>query len=215
MENTKKRVACFIDGFNLYHAIHDLSQPHLKWVNLYKLFDNFIDPNIHEICKVYYFSAYADWLPSRKARHVRYVNALKEFGVEVIMGRFKEKTKTCPKCKCSYTGHEEKETDVNIATWMVNEAWKDTYDEAFVVSNDSDLVPPIKTVMAYPLNKGVKLVAPPGRYHSKDLAKSLRGRKRLVKIKPIHLERTLLPERIELKTGSPVIIPDRYKSPKK
>jgi hypothetical protein len=28
------RVACYLDGFNLYHAIDDLQKPHLKWVDL-------------------------------------------------------------------------------------------------------------------------------------------------------------------------------------
>ena len=32
-----KRVACYVDGFNLYHAIDDLRKPHLKWVNLWAL----------------------------------------------------------------------------------------------------------------------------------------------------------------------------------
>lgn len=214
MSNRKKRISCFIDGFNLYHAIKDLKQPHLKWVDLYSLFNSFIDPNIHKITEVYYFSAYADWFPYRKKRHEKYVAALMEMGVKVVMGRFKEKTKTCPKCKHTYKGHEEKETDVNIATWMVNEAWKDTYDEAFVVSNDSDLVPPIRTVMAHPLKKDVKLVAPPGRYHSKDLAKAINNRKKLVKIKLIHLERSLLPETIVLQSGREIIIPENYKPPK-
>ena len=35
----KKRVACFIDGFNVYHSIDDLKN----------LCSNFIDPNQHEI----------------------------------------------------------------------------------------------------------------------------------------------------------------------
>jgi hypothetical protein len=28
------RVACYIDGFNLYHAIDDLDKPHLKWLDV-------------------------------------------------------------------------------------------------------------------------------------------------------------------------------------
>ncbi|MFO1241201.1 MAG: hypothetical protein U1E64_12690 [Sphingomonadaceae bacterium] len=27
-----RRVIVYIDGFNLYHAIDDLGQPHLKWL---------------------------------------------------------------------------------------------------------------------------------------------------------------------------------------
>lgn len=39
---TKERVICYIDGFNLYHAIRDLKQPYLKWVNLWTLASVFI-----------------------------------------------------------------------------------------------------------------------------------------------------------------------------
>jgi hypothetical protein len=31
------RSTVYIDGFNLYHSIDDLGEPHLKWVNLYGL----------------------------------------------------------------------------------------------------------------------------------------------------------------------------------
>ena len=28
------RIIAYIDGFNLYHAIHDLGRPALKWIGL-------------------------------------------------------------------------------------------------------------------------------------------------------------------------------------
>lgn len=41
---------------------------------------------------------------------------------------------------------EEKGSDVNLATHLVNDAWKGLYDAAVVVSNDTDLVEPIRVV---------------------------------------------------------------------
>ena len=38
------RVIGFIDGFNLYHAIDDLGQAHLKWVDLPKVCEIFCPP---------------------------------------------------------------------------------------------------------------------------------------------------------------------------
>ena len=40
----KAKVACYIDGFNLYHAIKSLPPPsqHLKWVDLWGLASAFI-----------------------------------------------------------------------------------------------------------------------------------------------------------------------------
>jgi hypothetical protein len=32
-DDSKRRVACYIDVFYLYHAIDDLRKPHLKWLH--------------------------------------------------------------------------------------------------------------------------------------------------------------------------------------
>jgi len=72
----QQRVICFIDGFNLYHAINRLNTPHLKWLNLWSLSSVFIRPKSQKLVDVIYFSAYADWLPQSKKRHTQYVKAL-------------------------------------------------------------------------------------------------------------------------------------------
>lgn len=43
---------------------------------------------------------------------------------------------------------EEKGSDVNLATYLVLDGFKGEYDEAIVVSNDSDLVEPIRVVQS-------------------------------------------------------------------
>lgn len=42
---------------------------------------------------------------------------------------------------------EEKGSDVNLACHLVDDAWKDAFDIAVVVSNDTDLVEPIRLVI--------------------------------------------------------------------
>ena len=37
-----ERVACFIDGFNLYHAIARLGRPHVKWLDLRRLMQRYV-----------------------------------------------------------------------------------------------------------------------------------------------------------------------------
>ena len=37
-----ERVACFIDGFNLYHAIARLGEPHLKWLDLCRVMQRYV-----------------------------------------------------------------------------------------------------------------------------------------------------------------------------
>jgi hypothetical protein len=56
------RVACYVDGFNLYHAIHELNKPHLKWLDIRALAASLCREG-ETLTKVAYFSAYPTWLP--------------------------------------------------------------------------------------------------------------------------------------------------------
>ena len=131
---TEIRVACYIDGFNVYHAIDDMSRGqrgtlnHLKWLDLWALMECFTDPNIHKVAAVNYFSAFMEWHPERAGRHAEYVKALQWRGVKPVMGRFKEKDAFCKNCKTTYTAREEKESHVNVATHLVSDAYDDKFD---------------------------------------------------------------------------------------
>lgn len=186
------RIQCFIDGFNLYHAIDNLKLPHLKWLNLRRLIEGFTDQSLQEVQSIFYFSAFATWRPDAHRRHQQYVEALKTVAVTPVMGRFKEKDAYCRICRKPYKTHEEKETDVNIALWLLNEAYKDNFDEAFIVSRDSDLTPAIRMVLAEFPHKKIKVISPPNAGHSKEIGQ-LVGSKKLAAIKQIHLERSLFP----------------------
>lgn len=57
-------------------------------------------------------------------------------------------------CGASYIYHEEKETDVNIAVHLLNEAYKNTYDKAIMVTTDTDLIPAIQVAKtAFPAKR--------------------------------------------------------------
>lgn len=62
---------------------------------------------------------------------------------------------------------EEKRTDVNLATHLLNDAWKDEFDAAVVITSDSDLTEPIRVVREE-RGKMVHVLCP-----SKRVAKSL------------------------------------------
>jgi hypothetical protein len=79
------RVSAFIDGFNLYHALKRMREPHLLWVDLWKLSHAQLVKS-QSLRAVYYFSAFANWLPQEKARHKEYVAALESSGVVPVMG---------------------------------------------------------------------------------------------------------------------------------
>lgn len=54
---------------------------------------------------------------------------------------------------------EEKGSDVNLAVHLVNDAWAGRFDAAIVISNDTDLVEPIR-IVAQELGKQVYLLTP-------------------------------------------------------
>jgi len=208
----QQRVICFVDGFNLYHAIDKLNEPYLKWVNLKCLASVFIRPKSQRLIDVYYFSAYANWLPESKKRHLQYVKALTSAGVKLVMGRFKSKSKKCPKCKTTWNGHEEKETDVNIALALLNLAYKNEYDHACLISNDSDLAPAIHMVRENFPNKEFTTIVPPHYFHSNELIKASTGK---AKIKIYHLKECLFSKNIVDVGGNIVATcPKEYIPPK-
>lgn len=204
------RSSFFIDGFNFYHALRRLNGPHLKWVNLRMLMERQCSKS-ESIEAVYYFSAFADWLPGPRRRHEQYVNALKAVGVTIIMGTFKKKDRFCAHCLQTTIGHEEKETDVNIALCLLNEAYKNTYDRAYVLSRDSDLKPAIAMVRSeFPL-KQLIAVAPPHFGHSTDLL-TVSHEKR--KISKSQIEQCLFPEYVVDSGGNVVATrPAEYAPP--
>ena len=209
------RVACYVDGFNVYHAIDDMSRAtrgelnYLKWLDLHKLMSVFTDPSVHKIDCVKYFSAYATWMPEQSKRHQVYVAALSATGVDVILGKFKEKDIYCKVCKSTFVGHEEKESDVNIACHLVGDAYRDIFDHAFIVSRDSDLSGPIRYLRDNFPSKRVKIIAPPQRGHSKELWALANTR---AAIQKMHMEQCLLPMVIKDSNGQPVCtMPVQYK----
>lgn len=164
-----RRVFVYVDGFNLYHAIDDLGDNSLKWLNLWNLAESIIGDG-ETLYSVKYFTAYATWHASGYARHREYVAALKEEGVTVYLGNFKEKFKDCPKCKASIKSHEEKETDVNIGIHLVADALQDRFDRAIIISADSDLCCAVNLAKELAPAKAIDVASPPGRHaHAREL----------------------------------------------
>jgi uncharacterized LabA/DUF88 family protein len=182
-----RRVIAYIDGFNLYHAIDVLKKPHLKWVDLHKLASSICGQD-ETLVSTYFFTAYPNWKPNAVIRHREYVKALMHVGVQCVIGHFKEKPQTCMSCGAKWVRHEEKETDVAIAVQIVADAFTDKFDRALIISADSDLAPPLRTVREHFPEKKLHVIAPPGRKgHARDL-------KPILEITPGRIGKYLLPE---------------------
>lgn len=163
-----KRAAFFVDGLNLYHSIDDLNQPHLKWLDLTALARTVIPKRDEHVEYVVYFSAYPTHLensfPEKLSRHRLYVKALLSCGVQFVKGNFKHKYIRCKAdCRKTFSTHEEKQTDVSIAVRILEDAFKDLYDVAYIVSADTDFVPALKRVKINFSEKELVAVFPPNR----------------------------------------------------
>ncbi len=187
----RQRVISFIDGFNLYHAISIHNRPELNWTDLKALSRVFLKSYSEDLSQVLYFSAYADHVSeSTKKCQKAYIRALELKGVTPVLGYFKKKDRKCPTCDYKWIGHEEKETDVNIALFLLDLAYQDAFDRALVISNDSDLAPAIRMVRKRFPEKRITTIAPPRNFHSSELIQVSTDK---TKIRIEHLERCLLP----------------------
>jgi hypothetical protein len=168
------RAAVFIDGFNLYHAIKELGEPHLKWVNLYALSERLIRQNETLVQVVWCTAAHKN--PSKQLRWREFRKAVEHFGVTTMVGHFTEEKRTCDRGHI-YDQPTEKEGDVNLAIALISDAHLDKYDVAYLVTADSDQLATVKMFNLRFPNKRIISVAPPGRPHSKAIIQHSHGNK--------------------------------------
>jgi uncharacterized LabA/DUF88 family protein len=136
----------------LYHSIKRAAKKNIrfidcKWLNLETVCKHYINISGERLEGIKYFTSLS-WKPTSLKKQKNYISALHACcsNIEVIYGKFKVKDKKCPPCKRDYKEHEEKLTDVNLAIWLFENALKNSFDEAVIVSADSDLIPPITAI---------------------------------------------------------------------
>ena len=201
-QGTKQRVIVYIDGYNLYFGLREVSGSKHKWLNLQAFSESFLRPG-SALVSVKYFTAITKSTTGAKQRQDLYLKALQAHcdRLEVIHGRFLSKSRHCPACGAEQIILEEKKTDVNIACQILNDAHFDRYDLCYVVSGDSDLVPPLQIIKKNYPNKHI-IIAHPPRRRSTELCEIADG---WFSINEQRLRKHQLPERI-MSTGNREII---------
>jgi len=126
--------------------------------------------------------------------------------MDVLYGSYVVKRVRCPVCGAIRTQHEEKMTDVNIACQLLSDAIHNRFDTAFVLSGDSDLVPPIQMIRNQYEDRIVFSLFPPGRV-SKELKQTSHG---FITINESDLKKTQLPSVIIKKDASILYKPDSW-----
>lgn len=147
------RGAVFIDGFNLYHRIHDLRRNHYKWLNLWRLSEFLCARHGVALRKTIFCTAVPDSPDDVRMRHLTYNNALQAVGVEILKGHHIIEADTGRRI--------EKQTDINLALSVIRGAHLNEYDCAYIVSGDSDQAATARFFREWFPHKRLVGVAPP------------------------------------------------------
>lgn len=173
------KTCVYVDGFNLYFG--SLRGTPYKWLNVRRMSELLLPD--HEIVRLRYFTARVSGRPEDPGAPIRqdaYLRALQSVpDLSVHYGHFLSHIVRMPLVSCSRNcgdqvvkvqKTEEKGSDVNLASFMLRDAFANEYEAAVVVSNDSDLVAPIE-IVRHELQRVVGILNPHPRA-SKQLAKA-------------------------------------------
>lgn len=154
----------YVDGFNLYYGA--LRNTPYRWLDIAKLCRIMLPRDT--INQIKYFTALVNPRPidpNQLTRQQTYLRALQIIpNLEIIYGHFLTHEIMMPLAppKNGYVKvikTEEKGSDVNLALHLLSDGYKNAYDIAVIVSNDSDLLLPVRFVKRE-LNKKIGILNP-------------------------------------------------------
>lgn len=147
------RTFVYVDGFNLYYG--SVKHTAYKWLDIRKLVRLLLSQ--HDVIHVHYFTArvkaapYDIQQPARQEIFLRALRTLPDFSMH--FGSFQQHPKWLPletpaggQTHARVLVSEEKGSDVNLATMLLIGAHDGLFEQAVVVSDDSDLELPIRLV---------------------------------------------------------------------
>jgi hypothetical protein len=146
----------YVDGFNLYYGA--LRDTEFRWLDIRAFCQRLVPRN--SINRIRYFTAPVsarDSDPHGPTRQDAYLRALRAVGgIHIHLGRFQQSQVRLRRVDESNNDRvqmvevyktEEKGSDVNLASYLLLDAFRKESDIAVVVSNDSDLEEPIRIVI--------------------------------------------------------------------
>lgn len=148
------RTRVYIDGFNFYYGA--VRHTPYKWLDCGKLCSLLLPQN--RILGIRYFTALVSARGGNSGQPIRqqvYLRALRTIpNLEIHFGHFLSNPCRMPLANPQPGGPrtvdviktEEKGSDVNLAAHLLHDAHRGMFDVAVLVTNDSDLVEPIRLV---------------------------------------------------------------------
>lgn len=219
------RTIVYIDGFNLYYRMLK-SRPSMKWLNPLSLASEVLDAS-HRITRVNYYIARVSARahdPGAPARQATYLNALASVPeIAIHEGSFMTSEPWVPLTvppQAKPDGYlwtlpapamvrviksEEKGSDVNLGAHLVRDAFTDAFDVGVVITNDSDLVEPIRIAVTE-AGKRVGLLVPV-KYPTQSL---MNVASFYLRLRPGHLARAQFPDPVLAADGSSIAKPPSW-----
>jgi len=165
-----RKTNVYIDGFNLYFGC--LRNTPYKWLNLAEFCRQSLPPHF-QIHRIRYFTALVQSRtdPQQIVRQQTFIRALQTIpNLTVHYGHFLNSVVSMRLAVPPPTGSlyvrviktEEKGSDVNIATYLLMDAYEGDFEAAVVVTDDSDLAEPIR-IVRHRLKHHVTVLSPRGR----------------------------------------------------
>jgi NYN domain len=144
----------YVDGFNLYYGC--LKQTAHRWLDLGALAHALLPK--HGFHRIRYFTALVSTIPGdgdgrQPLRQQTYIRALETISaLSVHYGHYLSHPTRMPLARPTSTSGkfaeviktEEKGSDVNLATMLLLDAFKRDFEQAVIITNDSDLALPIE-----------------------------------------------------------------------
>lgn len=165
------RTSVYVDGFNLYYGCLK-NTPH-KWLNLAELCRLSL-PSHYHVQRIRYFTALVRARPGnplQDARQQTYIRAIQTLpAVTVHYGEFLQSDIRMPLTNPPASGPrtalvtktEEKGSDVNLATYLLMDAYEHDFEAAVIITDDSDLALPI-TIVRKRLHHHITVLSPRGK----------------------------------------------------
>jgi uncharacterized LabA/DUF88 family protein len=162
------KTSVYIDGFNFYYGCYkhgpngaSRCHPEDKWLNFRLLANHLVGPG-HTVHQVHYFTAHLHRSkrdPEQNLRQITYLRALStvesvflHYGNHIPVDRKGILVDPDPAALGVWDDQlvtiqtfEEKGSDVNLATQLLEDSYEGSIERAIIVSNDTDLIAPIRS----------------------------------------------------------------------
>ncbi len=215
----------FVDGWNFYWSLVDAGIKLYGWCDFALLAQQQTGLPTATV-KVKYFTSEDKPHPEKIAdRQVTiWWRALEYRGFEIIKGEFRStRVEVEQQIRQDQKKWREKQTDIALASNMIADCsrierdsdhpgkwlWQPGYDEAVLLSGDSDFVPAVEILVGGPFNRRVHVLLPPSSDNAEASArriwKPLSGQNiRVVQLTKTDLAKALLPQVVVNAAGEKV-----------